>query len=184
MSKQNAQEPLPWETVNTETGEVLEPEVVSVPATVEQSGAGMAANLFNAPNPMVVVQRAAAVASALADVIKTRQLYSVIQQRKYVRVEGWTLCGSMLGVFPVCVWSKPVEGGWEARVEARTMDGKLVGAAESQCTRSERTWAERDDYAIRSMAQTRATSKALRLPLGFIIQMAGYEATPAEEMPR
>ena len=31
------------------------------------------------------------------------------------------------------------------------------------------------------MAQTRSTSKALRLPLGFVVALAGYEATPAEE---
>ena len=34
------------------------------------------------------------------------------------------------------------------------------------------------------MAQTRATSKALRQPLGFIVQLAGFDPTPAEEMPR
>jgi hypothetical protein len=33
------------------------------------------------------------------------------------------------------------------------------------------------------MAQTRAVSKALRGPLGFVVTLAGYEATPAEEMP-
>jgi methylglyoxal synthase len=48
--------------------------------------------------------------------------------------------------------------------------------------RSEKTWARRDDYALQSMAQTRATSKALRLPLGFVMQIAGYDATPAEEI--
>ena len=95
----------------------------------------------------------------------------------------------MLGVFPVVVWSKPVmvDGkhvGWEARVEARTRDGSVVGAAEAECMVSERTWGSRDDYARRSMAQTRATSKAMRGPLGFVMTLAGFEATPAEEMPR
>jgi hypothetical protein len=33
------------------------------------------------------------------------------------------------------------------------------------------------------MAQTRATSKALGSPLRFIVTLAGYEGTPAEEMP-
>ena len=42
----------------------------------------------------------------------------------------------------------------------------------------------RDDYALRSMAQTRATSKALRQPLGFVMSLAGFDPTPAEEMPR
>jgi len=73
--------------------------------------------------------------------------------------------------------------GWEARVEARTRDGALVGAAESECLRAESKWADRDDYALRSMAQTRATSKALRQPLGFVVALAGYAVTPAEEMP-
>jgi hypothetical protein len=33
------------------------------------------------------------------------------------------------------------------------------------------------------MAQTRAVSKALRLPLGFVMQLAGFNPTPADEMP-
>lgn len=77
-----------------------------------------------------------------------------------------------------------VEGyDWEARVEARTMDGRTVGGAEAMCSRNEHTWAKREDYALRSMAQTRAVSKALRGPLGFIVALAGYATTPAEEMP-
>jgi hypothetical protein len=76
-----------------------------------------------------------------------------------------------------------VADGWEARVEARTLAGQVVGAAEAECLRTEKTWSSRDDYALRSMAQTRAVSKALRGPLGFVVTLAGYEATPAEEMP-
>jgi hypothetical protein len=34
------------------------------------------------------------------------------------------------------------------------------------------------------MAQTRAMAKALRSVLGFIVVLAGYQATPADEMPR
>jgi hypothetical protein len=68
-------------------------------------------------------------------------------------------------------------------VEARTLDGRAIAAAEAECLRAERRWAQADDYAVRSMAQTRATSKALRLPLGFVIQLAGFEATPADEAP-
>ena len=75
------------------------------------------------------------------------------------------------------------EGGWEARVQALTLQGAVVGAADAQCLRSENNWKTRDDYALRSMAQTRAAAKALRMPLGFIMALAGYEATPAEEMP-
>ena len=72
---------------------------------------------------------------------------------------------------------------WEARVEVVRADGEVIAAGEAMCSRNESTWAKRDDFSLRSMAQTRATSKALRGVLGFIVTMAGYEASPAEEMP-
>jgi hypothetical protein len=73
--------------------------------------------------------------------------------------------------------------GYIARVEARTRAGDLVGAAEAECSRAESTWARRDAYALRSMAQTRAIGRALRAPLGQIVVLAGYEPAGAEEMP-
>lgn len=126
---------------------------------------------------------AAAVANALAPLISQKKLYATISGRKHVLYEGWTTLGALMGVFPVTAWTRPVDDGWEARVEARTLDGSIVGAAEAQCLRAESNWKSRDDFALRSMAQTRAGSKALRMPLGFIMSLAGYEATPAEEMP-
>jgi hypothetical protein len=60
--------------------------------------------------------------------------------------------------------------------------GHEVAAAESMCLRSERSWAKRDEFAVRSMAQTRASGKALRLALGYIVTLAGWEALPAEEI--
>jgi uncharacterized protein YciI len=144
--------------------------------------------LFGTDNPAEVVERAATVAKTLADLVRRQNLIVRIGQSEHVRVEGWTLLGSMLGVFPVVTWTRPVmrdeeQVGWEARVEARTRGGEVVGAAEAECLSDERTWKGRDDYARRSMAQTRAVSKALRLPLGFVMQLAGFDPTPAEEMP-
>lgn len=138
--------------------------------------------LFRTDDPVEIIARATDVAKALSEVLRAQNLTNRIQDKDYVRVEGWTLCGTMLGVFPVVEWTRPVEGGWEARVEAKTRDGAVVGAAEAECLRSEKRWKTADDYAVRSMAQTRAVSKALRAPLGFIVSLAGYEATPAEEM--
>lgn len=71
---------------------------------------------------------------------------------------------------------------WEARVEVRTVHGEIVGAAEAMCSRLENTWSTRDDFALRSMAETRAESRAYRRAIGWIIQLAGFDATPAEEM--
>ena len=49
--------------------------------------------------------------------------------------------------------------------------------------RSERRWNNADEYAVRSMAVTRATGKACRLSFSPIMALAGKATTPAEEMP-
>jgi hypothetical protein len=156
---------------------------LAVPEVVEGELAQVPANLFGTSDPVAVVEQSSKIASALASVITEKKLSKRIGQKDHVLVEGWCLLGSMLGVFPIVEWTRPVEGGWEARVEARTLSGQVVGAAEAECLRSESLWKNRDDYALRSMAQTRAVSKALRGPLGFIVQLAGLNPTPAEEMP-
>lgn len=149
---------------------------------------GPSAQLAPIGDPAAFVASYIAVADELSRVVRSKNLAKRIGDKDHVLVEGWTMLGSMLGVFPVTVWTHPVEidgqrVGWEARVEARTRDGATIGAAEAECLRSESMWSKRDDYALRSMAQTRATSKALRQPLGFVMTLAGLEATPAEEMP-
>lgn len=151
-------------------------------AVRQQAGALAPSGLFGTSDPSQVIERAANIATALRAVILKQGLISNIQGKQYPKCEAWTLLGTMLGVFPVLVWSRQVEGGWEARVEARTKDGAIVGAAEAECLKTERNWANRDDFALRSMAQTRATAKCLRMPLGFVMTLSGFQPTPAEEM--
>lgn len=162
-----------------EVAEVVDAEIVETSGTIAESHG---VTLFQSDDPQEIVTKATALAEVLAKVLRDQKLTTTINGREHVRVEGWTFCGTMLGVFPICVWSKVIGDGWEARVEARTLSGAIVGAAEAQCSRSEKTWAKRDEFALRSMAQTRATSKALRLPLGFVVALAGFDTTPAEEM--
>lgn len=159
------------------TTDVIEGEIVGTAIVQHESTA-----LFGTTEPREIVARATDTANALKDVINQQGLITNIQGKEYVQVGGWTLLGSMLGVFPVNVWTRELPNGWEARVEARTLSGAVVGAAEAQCCRDEKMWEKRDGYALRSMAQTRATSKALRMPLGFVVTLAGFESTPAEEM--
>lgn len=158
-------------------------EVVDAGELVEYRSA----NLFGTDDPAVVVARAAAHADVLADVIRRRELFKRIAGKDYVLVEGWTLLGSMLGVFPVLDDVQPVDvdgvKGWRATVTAQTRSGDVVGRATALCLRSEKRWAQADEYAVCSMAQTRATSKCLRAPLGFIVQLAGFSPTPEAEMP-
>lgn len=162
---------------NGHGGEIVEAVAVQEPAQPP-------ANLFNTDDPVEVVERAARVADSLRDVISKRHLYKQIKGKNHVLVEGWQLLGSMLGVTAVCVDTEEVDGGWKATVEARTLDGRVIGRADALCTKHERSgpWKNADDYARLSMAQTRATSKALKGPLGFVISLAGYESTPEPEM--
>jgi hypothetical protein len=140
-------------------------------------------------DPAERIQHMRETAAILAGIIKDHWTVK-IQGRDYVLIEGWTTLGAMVGVHPFLEWSRPVSDetgkhvGWEARVLARkdrTLE--VVSAAEAQCLSTEQNWKGRDDYAIRSMAQTRAQAKALKSPLMMIISLAGFETTPAEEMP-
>ncbi|HET7408215.1 MAG TPA: hypothetical protein VFJ21_13910 [Mycobacteriales bacterium] len=143
-----------------------------------------ATTLFRTDDPVEVVERASRIADALKDVLDKKGLVERIQGKGHVKVEGWQLLGSMLGVTAVCVDTEPIDGGFKATVEARTIDGRVVGRADALCTKHEKRgpWKSSDDYARLSMAQTRATSKALKGPLGFVVSLGGYQTTPAEEM--
>ena len=70
--------------------------------------------------------------------------------------------------------------GFVARFHA-TKNGLGVGWGEGRCTRGETSKVAQEDYALSSMAQTRAQSRALGAPLKFVVKLAGYETTPAEE---
>ena len=158
-------------------------ELTPIPAAGESM---VSSTLFGTDNPAQVMARASKVAKALADVVEKCKMFTQIGSNKHLRIEAWQTLGSLVGVFGVVVWTRKIENGWEARVEARTKDGFLVGAAESECLNTERNWSEaskKEDHHLRSMAQTRATSKALAQPLRFIVSLAGYAGTPAEEMP-
>ena len=134
--------------------------------------------------PRQVIEKATEIATQLASIIKDRKLFNVIKGREFVRVEGWNTLGAMLGILPREVSVVKLEdGSYEATVELiRTSDGAVVGRASSLCGMDE-IWADRAEYARRSMAVTRATGKAFRLGFSWIMSLAGYEPTPAEEMP-
>ena len=104
-------------------------------------------------------------------------------RREHVQVEGWQFVASQAGLIPDIEWTKELEDGWEARALLRRLsDGAVVSHGEAECRRSESNWKNRDSYAIRSMAQTRAVSKVCRIALSSVMVAAGFAATPAEEI--
>ena len=150
-------------------------DIVAVPNQVQLGTIQM--------RPEEVIERASQIATQLAKIIKDRQLSTRIRDKDHVRVEGWTTLGAVLGVIPRERNTIRTEQGFESYVELiRTSDGVVVGGASAICSWAEPRWSKADDYAVRSMAITRATGKAYRLGFSWIMVLAGYSPTPAEEM--
>lgn len=142
--------------------------------------------VFRTDDPVEVMERTAEVANGLKKFITDQGLSKRIGQSDHIMVEGWQMLGMMLGCTAVVTETARVEhggGGWEAVAELRDRTGRVIGAGEGECLKSEKTWKSRDDYALRSMAQTRAIGKAFRSVFGFIAKAAGYAPAPVEEMP-
>lgn len=140
--------------------------------------------IIRGDTPADLVAHATAAADALAKVIRDRKLFSRIQGKEFVRCEGWTTLAAMMGVTPHEVSVTEVEGTFTATVELRRItDGQVIGRASAECGMDESTWSGRARNARRSMALTRATGKACRLSFSWVMALAGYEVTPAEEMP-
>ena len=142
-------------------------------------------------------------AQDLARFIKENKLFHYIQGKAYVNVEGWQYAGARLGILPVIEElsriptddseGRPPEVKYQAQVKlynlkspvdehAQTMGRYPVGSGFAICSNRENGKRNYQEFAIASMAQTRAIGKAYRNILAWIIRAAGYEPTPAEEM--
>jgi len=123
----------------------------------------------------------------LSRLIKEKGLSSNIQGKQFVNVEGWQFAGASLGLMPIITettdMSKEDEIRYSAKCEVRNITtGQLMAVGIALCSNKEKTKRYFDEYAILSMAQTRAIGKAYRNLLAWLMKAAGFEATPAEEM--
>lgn len=110
-----------------------------------------------------------------------------INGKQYPKIEWWTSVSASLGLFPRVLYSKRLERDGEVAYEAKVevhRNNHIIASGEAMCSNLEDRWRSADEYAIKSMAITRASGKAYRIPLSFLAVMAGLEVTPAEEMPR
>ncbi len=110
-----------------------------------------------------------------------------IKGRNYPKIEWWTSVSASLGLFPRVLYSNRLdrdgEIAYEAKVEVYRNGDQLIASGEAMCSNREERWKHADEFAIKSMAITRASGKCYRIPLSFLAVMAGLEVTPAEEMP-
>jgi hypothetical protein len=120
--------------------------------------------------------------------ILDNNLFVNIQGKNYVYVEGWQFMGGMLGIEAIPTELNNLnldfdsqEYKYSCTVELKK-DDRLVGRGYAICSNAEAKKKSFDEYAIASMAQTRAVGKAYRLKIGWLMKLTGYEGTPAEEI--
>ena len=180
------------EEINPQEVEVVEVEEVAEVTDIQVApSTELTTNIFGTTNPKDFVAKSQEYASALVEVVENQNLFALIQGKKYVTFEGWQFLGSMLptAITPQTEWTVEVKDettgevlGFKTRVVAKDVNGNERGAAESVCMYSESNWRGKDANHLMSMAQTRASSKALRMALSSIVKLAGFEPTPKEEM--
>lgn len=137
--------------------------------------------------PEIVLAEAQKAASALKKVIQGKPKPVVINGETYLEFEDWQTVGRFYG-YTAGSEGKPefVElggaRGFHATAIAIDSRGIVRSRATAYCMDDEDRWGKAPTYQLASMAQTRANAKALRNVLSWVTVLAGYKATPAEEM--
>jgi len=132
--------------------------------------------------------QAVVMSKVLRDHIVQQSLFTNIKGKNFAHVDGWQFAGALMNTYPVVTRVKELsaegdEVKWLAHCEIREYKtDKKVGFGSAVCSNKERNKKGFEEYAILSMAQTRAIGKAYRNRVGWIMKLAGYESTPAEEM--
>ena len=162
-------------------------------------------------SPEIVLENAQTAARALVSVISLKKKPVILNGEQYLEFEDWQTVGQFYGFTVKTGDAVPVEidGVKGAKAQADLIDlktGMYLGGAEAYCMRDEEHWNTRPKYEwqdqgdgkdrkrvkvgdevvpwfqLASMAQTRAGAKAFRNRLAWVVVLAGYRATPAEEM--
>ena len=160
-------------------------ELMPIPAPADSPPA----DLMLVREATTVLAEARSAAKALQDVISRKAKPVIFSGEQYLEFEDWQVLGRFYNITAKVVSTALVDIngriGFEAKAVAfHVSTGQEISAAESMCLADERTWANKPLFQLRSMAQTRACAKVLRNVLGFVPVLAGYRATPAEEMDR
>ena len=161
-----------------------------------------------ARDPVVVLEEAKRAAKALKDVISKKEKKVMMNGEQYLEFEDWQTVARFYGATVKVVSTEFIDygaaKGFLARATVIRQDGAEISAAEAMCMNDEEKWSTRSKYEwsgpkdnrvkskvgeepvplfqLRSMAQTRACAKALRNVFAWVVVLAGYAPTPAEDM--
>lgn len=156
--------------------------LTSIPAEAEERGLSI---------PMQQkeqLKNAAALAQDVAKIVKENGLSRSFKAgaKEHVYVEGWLTISRVNNEAPHAKVEAVETHGEHEVVKARAWitdaHGATVSEADGYCSTEEANWRGKPFYARASMAQTRAIGKAMRLRHAWVMVMAGFSPTPAEEM--
>ena len=179
------QEPTTTEIVEVNTNQDLPDYAILNPDIPMSTKVGVATNVANCLAPLVREQG-----------LTVKGLNGRNKEAEYVTVEGWEVLGTMLGIVPVTTIIEEIKNdkdrivGYKSRATLyqnpiiqndEIVGGTIIARAEATADKS---GFQKDLFAIASMSQTRALGKAYRMGLSWIMKMAGFEGTFAEDMPR
>ncbi len=135
-------------------------------------------------DPRAEIMFASLCASSLKDIIDKKSKKIMINGEQYIEFEDWQTLARFFKYTPKVIATSylPDLKGWEAKAVVIDKDGKEISGADAMCLRAEPNWKDKAEFQVRSMAQTRACAKVLRNVLGWVVVLAGYKPTPAEEM--
>lgn len=162
-------------------------------------------------DPAKVLEQAQRAAKALVAVVSGKKHPVIMNGEQYLEYEDWQTVGQFYRYGVKTKDAQPVEingvQGAKAYAELINLDtGEVLGGAEAYCLRDEPKWNTRPRYEwqdeqetgerkriqvgeevvpwfqLASMAQTRAGAKAFRNRLAWVVVLAGYRPTPAEEL--
>ena len=133
----------------------------------------------------LAVDSAKAKAKTFVDIVEAQQLFTMIGPSKHLNHEAWETIAAGYGLTAAVDkttyhWKKESEedsGDELFMVEAHAVvldrDGTVRGGAIAVCGRDEPNWATKPVHQVASMAGTRASAKALRLMLSWVVEIAG-----------
>lgn len=183
------------------TNEIVKRDDGAIAVTEDAKVMALLAN----DTPELIMARAIKASKVLGTVIAGKKKPVVFNGEQYIEFEDWQTVGNFYNIAAKVVTTKFVEfgsvQGFECHAEAiNTKTGAVVSAADAMCLNDEEKWSTRAKYEwksgvkvkmgevavplfqLRSMAQTRACAKALRNVLAWIVVLAGYKPSVAEEM--
>lgn len=161
--------------------------------------------------PKEVMKQAQEVANLLMEFVHAKKLSQKFGASEHILLPAWQFAGHFYGYTAKITRTEPYQdditgaGGFKAWADAVRPDGSVVSSAEAICLDDEDNWSVRPKYEYKdvpgmgrekvlvgsvrvpsfqlmSMAQTRAMSRVLSNVLRFVVVLAGYEGTPAEDM--